>query len=158
VARRGKGSPLGIGVAVAGVLMAIGTFLPWVSVKLQLGSSNIYGTPLSSSNISRSLAGIKAGEGKIVLLCAVVAIGLGIVAMVNNAKLGLIAIAPAVIGILVMLKVFADKASYDDKMPSLPGTGSSMHVSLSAGIYVSLIAAIAVIGLGVIGAVTTKSG
>jgi hypothetical protein len=105
----------------------------------------------------RSLAGIKAGEGKIVLLCAVVAIGLGIVAMVNNAKLGLIAIAPAVIGILVMLKVFADKASYDDKMPSL-GTGSSVNVSLSAGIYVSLIAAIAVIALGVIGAVTSKSG
>jgi hypothetical protein len=137
--------------------MAIGTFLPWVSVKLQLGTSSIYGTPLSSSNISRSLAGIKAGEGKIVLLCAVVAIGLGIVAMVNNAKLGLIAIAPAVIGILVMLKVFADKASYDDTMPSL-GTGSSVNVSLSAGIYVSLIAAIAVIALGVIGAVTSKSG
>jgi hypothetical protein len=87
----------------------------------------------------------------------VVAIGLGIVAMVNNAKLGLIAIAPAVIGILVMLKVFADKASYDDTMPSL-GTGSSVNVSLSAGIYVSLIAAIAVIALGVIGAVTSKSG
>jgi hypothetical protein len=142
-------------VAVAGLLMAIGTFLPWVSVKLQLGTSNIYGTPLSSSNISRSLAGIKSGEGKIVVLCAVVAIGLGIAAMASNGKLGLIAIAPAVIGILVVFKVFADKASYDDKMPT--GTGSSVNVSLSAGIYVSLVAAIAVIALGVIAGVTSKS-
>lgn len=151
-----KGSPLGIGVAIAGVLMAIGTFLPWISVKLSLGTSNIDGTPLSTSNISRSLAGIKAAEGKIVILCAVVAIGLGIVAMTTNAKLGFAAAAPALIAIITMLKVFGDKASYDSKMPNL-GNGSSVDVSLSAGIYISLIMAVAVIALGVISGVTGRS-
>jgi len=151
-----KGSPLGIGVAVAGALMALGTLLPWISVKLQLGTSSLYGTPLSSSPISRSLAGIKAGEGKIVMLCAVVAIGLGIAATVNNGKLGLIAALPAVIAIGTILKVFGDKANYDDKLPSL-GTGSSVDVSLQAGIYISLIMAIAIIGLGIISAVTSRS-
>jgi hypothetical protein len=152
-----KGSPAGIGVAIAGALMALGTLLPWVSVKLQFGSTNLYGTALPTSNISRSIAGIRSGEGKIVLLCALAAIVLGIVAMVNNAKLGLIAAAPAVIAILVILKVFADKASYDDKVPSLGSGSSGVHVSLSAGIYLSLIMAIAVIGLGVICAVTSRS-
>ncbi|MDN3353462.1 hypothetical protein [Actinomadura sp. DC4] len=151
-----KGSPLGIGVAIAGALMAVGTLLPWISVKLQLGTSSLTGTPLSSSPISRSLAGIKAGEGKIVMFCAIVAIGLGIAAMVNNAKLGLIAILPAVIAIGTILKVFGDKAKYDSNLPSL-GTGSSVEVSLKAGIYLSLIMAIAVIVLGVIGAVTSRS-
>jgi hypothetical protein len=55
-----------------------------------------------------------------------------------------------------VFKVFADKASYDNKMPNL-GSGSSVNVSLSAGIYVSLVAAIAVIALGVISAVTSRS-
>jgi hypothetical protein len=150
-----KGSPLGIGVAIAGALMAIGTFLPWVSVKLSLGSSNLSGTPLSSSNFSRSLAGIKAAEGKITILCALVAIGLGVAAMVANAKLGFAAAAPALIAILTMLKVFGDKASYDSKMPTF-GTGSSVDVSLSAGIYLSLIMAVAVLGLGIVAGVTGR--
>jgi hypothetical protein len=136
--------------------MAIGTLLPWISVKLRLGTSSLYGTPLSTGNISRSLAGIKAGEGKIVMLCALVTIGLGIAAMVSNGKLGLIAALPAIISIGVILKVFGDKASYDDQLPSL-GAGSGVDVSLKAGIYVSLIMAVAVIGLGVISAVTSRS-
>jgi hypothetical protein len=151
-----KGSPLGIGVAIAGVLMAVGTFLPWVSVKLSLGTSNIDGTPLSDSNFSRSLAGIKAAEGKIVILCAIIAIGLGVAAMAANAKLGFAAAAPALIAIITILKVFGDKASYDSKMPNLGG-GSHVDVSLSAGIYVSLIMAIAVIALGVVAGVTGRS-
>jgi hypothetical protein len=151
-----KGSPLGIGVAVAGALMALGTLLPWISVKLQLGSSSLTGTPLSTTPISRSLAGIKAGEGKIVMLCALVAIGLGIAAMVSNGKLALIAALPGVIAIGTILKVFGDKASYDDKLPSL-GTGSSVEVSLKAGIYLSLIMAVAIIVLGIISAVTSRS-
>jgi hypothetical protein len=151
-----KGSPLGIGVAIAGVLMAIGTFLPWVSVKLSLGTSSIYGTPLTSSNLSRSVAGIKAGEGKIVMVCALAAIGLGIAAMVANAKLGFAAAGPGLIAILVILKVFADKANYDNKFPSL-GSGSSVSVSLGAGLYISLIMAVAAIALGVIAGVTGRS-
>jgi hypothetical protein len=154
-----KGSPLGIGVAIAGALMAVGTFLPWLSVKVQLGTSSIDGTPLSSSPISRSLAGMKAGEGKIVMLCALVAIGLGIAAMVSNGKLGLIAALPAVIAIGTILKVFGDKAKYDEGPASyLPSAvRSSVHVSLQAGIFMSLIMAIALIGLGVISAVTSRS-
>jgi hypothetical protein len=125
-------------------------------VRLELNSSSLYGTPLSSSPITRSLAGIKAGEGKIVMLCALVAIGLGIAATVSNGKLGLIAVLPAVIAIGTILKVFGDKASYDDKLPSL-GTGSSMDVSLKAGIYLSLIMAFAVVILGIVSAVTSRS-
>jgi len=153
-----KGSPLGIGVAIAGALMALGTLLPWISVKLQLGTSNIDGTPLSSSPISRSLAGIKAGEGKIVMLCAVVAIGIGIAAMVANAKVGLAALAPGIIAILVILKVFGDKAKYDSGSTGYlpPSMKTSVHVSLQAGIYISLIMAVAVIGLGIISAVTSR--
>jgi hypothetical protein len=151
-----KGSPLGIGVAVAGVLMAIGTFLPWVSVKLSLGTSNLSGTPLSTSNFSRSLAGVKAAEGKIVILCALVAIGLGIAAMVADARLGFAAAAPALIAVITILKVFGDKAGYDSKMPTF-GTGSSVNVSLSAGIYLSLIMAVAVIALGVVAGLTGRS-
>jgi hypothetical protein len=41
-------------------------------------------------------------------------------------------------------------------LPSL-GTGSSVDVSLKAGIYLSLIMAIAVIALGIISAVTARS-
>lgn len=157
---RRKGSPLGIGIAIAGVIMAIGTLLPWIAVKVQFSSSNLYGTPLSSSNFSRSLAGIKAAEGKIVMFCAVVAIVLGIVAMVSNGKLGLLAGVPAIIAILTILKVFGDKAKYDGgagagSLP--PALRSSVQVSLQAGIFISLIMAVAVIGLGVISAVTSKS-
>lgn len=152
-----KGSPLGIAIAAA--IMAIGTLLPWIAVKVQLSSSNLYGTPLSSSGFSRSLAGIKAAEGKIVMFCAVVAIVLGILAMVSNGKLGLIAGLPAIIAILTILKVFGDKAKYDggggtDTLP--PALRSSVHVSLQAGIFISLIMAVAIIGLGVISAVTSK--
>jgi hypothetical protein len=147
-----KGSPLGIGVIIAGVLMAIGTFLPWISVKLNLGTSNLSGTPLSTTNFSRSLAGIKGGEGKIVLFCAVVAIGLGVAAMVNNAKIAFAAALPGLAAILTILKVFGDKAKYDSDIPTF-GTGSGVQVSLSAGIYLSLIMAIAVIGIGVIAGV-----
>jgi hypothetical protein len=136
--------------------MAVGTFLPWISVKLQLGTSNITGTPLPGSNISRSLAGIKASEGKIVMLCALVAIALGILATVSNGKLGLIAAAPAVIAMLVIFKVFADKANYDNKIPNL-GVQSSVHVSLQAGIFLSLIMAIAVIALGLITTLVSRS-
>jgi hypothetical protein len=143
-------------VAIAAALMALGTLLPWVSVKLQLGTTNIEGTPLSGSNISRSVSGIKAAEGKIVMLCAVVAIGLGIAAMASNGKLGIAAAAPAAVAGLVILKVFGDKASYDNKFPTL-GSGSSIDVSLSAGIYLSLLMAFAVIGLGIICAVSSKS-
>ena len=151
-----KGSPLGIGVAIAGALMALGTLLPWISVKLQLSTSNIAGTPLPGSDISRSLAGIKASEGKIVMLCALVAIGIGIAATVSNGKLGIIAAAPAVVAILVIFKVFADKASYDDKLPNLGGQ-SSVHVSLQAGIIISLIMAVAIIALGLISTLVSRS-
>jgi hypothetical protein len=151
-----KGSPLGIGVAIAAALMALGTLLPWISVKLNLGTSNLYGTPLSSTNISRSVSGIKAAEGKIVMLCALVAIGLGIAAMASNGKLGLLAGIPAIISILVLLKVLGDKASYDSKVPTF-GTGSSVDVNLSAGFWLTGLMAVAVIGLGVICAATSRS-
>lgn len=98
-------------MAIAAALMAVGTFLPWISVKFSLG----------------------------------------IAAMATNGKLGIAAVAA-----LVILKVCSDKASYDDKFPTL-GSGSSLDVSLSAGIYLSLLMAIAVAGLGVICAVTSKS-
>jgi hypothetical protein len=157
---RRKGSPLGIGIAIAAAIMAIGTLLPWIAVQVQFSSSNLYGTPLSGSDFNRSLAGIKAAEGKIVMFCAVVAIVLGIVTMVSNGKLGLLAGLPAVIAILVILKVFGDKAKYDGgagagSLP--PSLRSSVQVSLQAGIFISLLMAIAVIGLGVISAVTSKS-
>jgi hypothetical protein len=143
-------------VAITGALMALGTLLPWISVKLQLGTTNIDGTPLSTSNINRSVAGVKAAEGKIVLLCAISAIGIGIAAMAANGKMGLLAAAPAGIALLAILKVFGDKASYDSKFPNL-GNGSSVDVSLSGGIYLSLVMAIAVIGLGIICAAASKS-
>ena len=92
----------------------------------------------------------------VVLLCALIAIGLGIAAMAANGKLGLAAAAPAIISALVIFKVFGDKASYDDKVPTF-GSGSSLDVSLSGGIYLSLIMAVAVIGLGVICAATSRS-
>jgi hypothetical protein len=94
------------------------------------------------------------------MLCAVVAIGIGIATMVANAKVGLAALAPGIIAILVILKVFGDKAKYDSGPSSSylpPALKSSVHVSLQAGIYISLIMAVAVIGLGIISAVTSRS-
>lgn len=157
---RRRGSPLGIGIAIAGVLMAVGTLLPWLTVRVRFSSSDLYGTPLSGNDFSRSLAGIRAAEGKIVMVCAVVAIIIGIVAMVSNGRLGLLAGLPAIIAILTILKVFGDKAKYDagagaGNLP--PALRSSVDVSLQAGIFLSLFMAVAVIGLGVISAVTSRS-
>ncbi len=136
--------------------MAIGAFLPWVTVKLNFGSLNLTGTPIGGSNISRSMAGVKAGEGKIVLVCALVAIGLGIAAMFVNGKLGFLAGVPGLIAVIVVLKVFGDKAKYDHDVPSL-GSGSAVHVSLSVGIYVTLVMAFAVIALGVVCGLASRS-
>jgi hypothetical protein len=145
---RRRGSPLSIGIAIAGALMAIGTLLPWISVKLQLSSSDS-DTPLSNDYFSRSISGIKAAEGKIVLLCALLVIVAGIVAMVKDGRLGLLADLPAVIAIVVILKVFGDKAKFNtDAGKDLPAIlRAHMDVSLLGGIYVSLITAIAVLCL-----------
>lgn len=138
--------------------MAVGALLPWISVKLTIGASSLSETPLSNTYVSHNVAGIKGSEGKIVLLCGLAAVIIGIAAMAANGKLGIAAAAPAIIGILVIFKVFGDKASYDDKLSSLPSASrTSIDVSFMGGIYVSLIMAIAVIGLGVICAVTSKS-
>ncbi|GLY90019.1 hypothetical protein [Actinoallomurus iriomotensis] len=153
---RRTGSPLGIGIAIAGALMAIGTLLPWISVKLQLGSPD--DTPLSHA-FSRSLSGISSTEGKIVMLCALVVIVFGVVAMANNGRLGLLADVPAVIAIVVILKVFGDKANYDSEAgKGLPAVlRANMDVSLLAGIYISLTMAVAVLCLSGVAFATSKA-
>lgn len=152
-----KGSPLGIGVAVAGLLMAIGTLLPWISLKLQIRSATP-GTPLRNDSFARDLTGIRAAEGKIVIACAVAVIVVGVVTMAANGRLGLIADLPAVIAIVVIFKVFGDKANFQGEairgLP--PALRSSMHVSLQAGIYLSLAGAIAVLCLSGVAFATSR--
>lgn len=132
--------------------MAISTLLPWVSVKLRLGPSNS-DTPLSSASFSRSLKGISVAEGKIVLVCALAAIVVGVLTMVNNGRLALLADLPAVIAIVVILKVFGDKAKYQTEAgEGLPAViQNNMDVSLSGGIYLSLVMATAILCLSSLG-------
>jgi hypothetical protein len=142
-----KGSPLGIGIAAAGALMALGTLLPWISLKLRISASP--GMPLGNDSFTRGLTGINAVEGKIVMVCAVAVIVAGIVVMTANGRLGPIADLPAVVAIVVIFKVFGDKANFDGEAGrGLPSAlRSNLDVSLQTGIYLSLAGAVAVLFL-----------
>jgi hypothetical protein len=148
-----KGSPFGIGTAVVGALMAIGVFLPWVSVRVNL---SVFGNSIPGTDFNQSVSGIRSWEGRTVLACGVIAIGLGIVATVKSRRLGLLAAIPGAVAVGVLVKVLVNKADYDSKVPAATGIRGSVDISLSAGFWISLLMAVLVIVAGLVTAATGR--
>ncbi len=80
-------------LVVGGALAALGVFLPWVTVSGGLADSSL--------SLSDSATGLDANAGKLVAVCAIVAVALGILCLVRGAErwVGVVAI---IVGVIVV--------------------------------------------------------
>ncbi|MEC4614349.1 hypothetical protein [Tsukamurella tyrosinosolvens] len=138
--RGGIGAILQFLIAGAGVLVILGAFLPWATASATIGGSSI----------TNSASGIDGSDGWITLVVALIAAGVAVAAAVvpaSGVPLRLISGITATVAGLVITGL----AGYDlANVVKLTSTYSSMvDVSAGIGLYLTLLAGIAVLGLGI---------
>ena len=146
-------------IIVSGALLAIGSFLTWVTVSASVPAANF------SQKISAG--GTEVDDGWITLVCGVVAIVAGVMFMQKIGKprlaaiLGLIA---GAIALIVGIIDFSDASGQVDVPAAVTAAGGKIDASVGIGLYLVLLAALGVIvggvmllrsGSGTAGAVAT---
>jgi hypothetical protein len=119
---------------VSGALLAIGSFLTWVTVKAEVPAANF------SQNVSAS--GTKVDDGWITLVCGIVAIVAGVMFIQKMAKprvAAILALIAAAIALVVGLIDFSDASSQVDVPAAVTAAGGSVDASVGIGLYVVLL-------------------
>lgn len=132
----------GIVTVVAGAVLAIASFLTWVTVKASV---------LTVSR-TESAAGTSDTDGWITFVCGVVAIivaGMFLAKMRKPLLQGVLAILAGAVGLIVGLIDYSD-ASNQDAPAGFKAAGGKIDVSVGIGLYLVIIAGIAVIVGGVL--------
>jgi hypothetical protein len=170
---------------VGGVGLAIGAFLDWGTVTLNvaklataLGVDPSLFPAGSIPGVSQSVSGTDGWEGKVAVVAGIAAIVVGVIAMRETRKgLGVLLLVAGIIGggvaLYDVLTVNSQKdAAIEDAAPDLAGSGlqtsqlsEAIEVSLDAGIWICIIAGIVVVAGGLMvrsgeaeGAASTSPG
>ncbi|CAM3579108.1 hypothetical protein ACXYTP_03875 [Tsukamurella ocularis] len=139
-ARGGLGTILQFLIAGAGALVILGAFLPWATASAKIGGSSI----------RNSASGIDGSDGWITLFVALIAAGVAVAAALvppSGVPLRLISGITATVAGLVITGL----AGYDlANVVKLTSTYSKLvDVSAGIGLYLTLLAGIAILGLGI---------
>jgi hypothetical protein len=170
-----KKQPGAILMVVGGALMALGSFLTWLTASLDLSALaaaikqqigvDVSGVPgFANTQHSFSAAGTKGWEGKLALVVGIVALAVGLVvilASLSNSVASKVAFATGGIGILVAVEAMLTKSSGIEsaKMGSagqLSALGltpsvfdNAFKVSVGIGLYMAIVGGIVAIVGGI---------
>lgn len=155
--RDGSSAPVGTILAVAGgVLLAIGSVLTWAKVSLDLDAfADALGVDPAQlgaiPDTSKSFAGTSAFEGKVALVCGLVAIVVGVVAYAKRERwmnLGVVAVIAGLVGSGVALYDVSQKN--DILTDALADASSGIGPALaSIGLDTSILGDIFKVTLGI---------
>ena len=176
--RRDSDAPIGaILTAIGGAILAVGSVLTWAKVSVDLGAlANALGVDpalLSGAGdqTSKTFAGTSGGDGKIVLVCGIVAIVIAVAAFMRRGlwkTLGVVAIVAGLVGGGLALYDISTKEDVVSEAktaaaPSLEAVGIDasvlddvFDVTLGIGIFLSVAGGVVVIVGGLL-LVTKKS-
>jgi hypothetical protein len=177
--QRGSEAPIGAILAgIGGVVMAIGAVLNWATASIDVEAlaaalgvdpSLLAGT---AGETSKSFAGTSSSDGKIVLVCGIVAIVIAILAFTRRQipkALAIVAIVAGLVGGGLALYDISTKGDIvaeakDAAAPSLEAAGIDasvlddvFDVSLGIGIWLSVVGGVVVLVAGLM-LVTKKAG
>jgi hypothetical protein len=130
---------------VSGVVLAIASFLKWVSVTATVPALNISKT--------FSASGMDASDGKYTLTAGIVAIVAGGLALAGTVKmrvLGILSIIFGAIAVIVGVIDYGDASSQADLPAAVVAAGGKVEGSASFGLYLVIIAGIGVLVGGIL--------